>query len=279
MVLVCFLWGANFSITKIGLLDIPPLGFTALRFLAASVLLWLVVRVKEGPLKVPPGSLGKLIWLGVVGNTVYQLGFILGLDHTSATHSALILSTVPTVVAIMAGLLRLEPVTARVGWGIAVATLGVVLVVALRGSGLAAGSLSGDLLTGGAVLCWSAYTLGLRTLPAGISPLRITAITMLTGTPGLVLAGLPDLFHLRWGAVGPAAWGALAYAAIGSLVIAYVLWNSSVRVVGSSRTAVYMCLTPIIAVAIAWVLLGEVPAPIQGVGAVLVIAGVWMSRR
>ena len=279
MVLVCFLWGANFSITKIGLLEIPPLGFTALRFLAASVLLWLVVRLKEGPLTVPPGSLGKLIWLGVVGNTVYQLGFILGLDHTSATHSALILSTVPTVVAIMAGLLRLEPVSARVGWGIAVATVGVVLVVALRGTGLAAGSLSGDLLTGGAVLCWSAYTLGLRTLPAGISPLRITAITMLTGTPGLVLAGLPDLFHLRWGAVGPAAWGALAYAAIGSLVIAYVLWNSSVRVVGSSRTAVYMCLTPIIAVAIAWVLLGEVPAPIQGVGAVLVIAGVWMSRR
>ena len=55
--------------------------------------------------------------LGVVGNTCYQLAFILGLAHTTATNSSLILATVPTVVAVFAGLLGLERITPRMWCG------------------------------------------------------------------------------------------------------------------------------------------------------------------
>ncbi|HET8650466.1 MAG TPA: DMT family transporter [Gemmatimonadales bacterium] len=279
MLVVCLLWGANFSITKLGLQQIPPLGFTAIRFTSASIVLWLVLRWWEGPAPLPPRTIWLLIWLGVLGNTIYQICFMLGLDLTSATHSALIISTVPTVVAVLAGIFRLERITSRMIWGIAIGTIGVVIVVSARGHGVVPGSLTGDLITVGAVLCWSVYTLGLRKVPESVSPLRVTSITMITGTPGLILAGLPDLFRTNWRAVTLAGWGSVAYAALLSLVLAYILWNNSVRVIGSSRTAVYLCITPIFAVIIAWFALGEQPAPIQALGAALIIWGVLLSRR
>jgi drug/metabolite transporter (DMT)-like permease len=278
MLTVCLIWGMNFSITKLALGAIPPLPFTAIRFVIASLLLWIVVRLVEGPGALPPGVTRTLILLGIVGNTCYQLAFTVGLNHTTASNSALILSMLPTVVAILAGLLGLERMTPRMRWGIAIGTVGVIMVIATRGVGFHSSTLMGDLMTLGAVFCWAGYTIGLRRVPAGISSLRVTTATTIAGTPGLVLAGIPGVLHLDWAEVPPVAWAGLGYAAVFSLVFAYLLWNRSVKAVGGTRTAIYMCVTPLVAIAGAWLLLGERPHPLQGVGAVLIVAGVLLTR-
>ncbi len=278
MLLVCVIWGLNFSVTKLAILQIPALPFTAIRFALASVLLWAVLRWTEGPLALPTRELRRLTLLGVVGNTMYQLVFVLGLIYTSATNSSLILATVPTVVAVMAGLLGFERITSRMWLGIAMGTAGVVLVIATGRVRFSSGTLTGDLLTVAAVLCWAGYTVGLRSVPSNLTPLRVTTVTTIAGLPGLVLLGLPGLLRLEWAAVPASAWWALGYATVFSLVVAYLLWNRSVQVVGGTRTAIYMCLTPLIAVAGAWVMLGERPRPLQAVGAVLIIAGVLLTR-
>jgi drug/metabolite transporter (DMT)-like permease len=278
MLVVCLIWGVNFSVTKLAIDRMPALPFTAIRFALASLLLWLVLRITEGPTSPAPTALRRLVVLGVVGNTLYQLCFILGLAHTSATNSSLILATVPTVVAVVAGLLGLERITRRMWGGIALGTIGVVLVIATSGVEFSASTLRGDLLTVLAVLCWAGYTVGLRSLPPGFSPLRVTTVTTIAGMPGLVLAGLPGLLVMRWDAVPPSAWAALAYATVLSLVVAYLLWNRSVQTVGGTRTAIYMCVTPLVAVGAAWVILGEHARPLQAVGAALIIAGVLLTR-
>jgi drug/metabolite transporter (DMT)-like permease len=278
MLLVCLIWGLNFSVTKLALAQIPPLPFTAVRFIISGLLLWLILRLAERRAAPSREGLKTLVVLGVVGNTCYQLTFTLGLDRTAASNSALILSTVPTVVAVFAGLLGLERITRRMWWGIGLGTLGVVLVIATRGVGFEMSTLVGDLLTVLAVLFWAAYTVGLRRVPSGVSPLRVTTITTIAGTPGLVLAGLPGMVRLDWGAVNLEAWAGLAYAAVLSLVVAYLIWNRSVKAVGGTRTAIYMCVTPLFAVVGAWILLGERPHPLQGVGAVLIVAGVLLTR-
>jgi drug/metabolite transporter (DMT)-like permease len=278
MLTVCLIWGLNFSVTKLALAQIPPLPFTAVRFIVSSLLLWLILRLAEGPVKLPPKTLGLLAALGILGNTLYQLAFTVGLDRTAASNSALILSTVPTVVALFAGALGLERITPRMAWGIVLGTLGVGVVIATRGVGFSTGTLIGDILTIIAVLCWAGYTVGLRMVPVQISSLRVTTVTTLAGTPGLVLAGIPGMLRLEWGEVDLVAWAGLAYAAVLSLVVAYLLWNRSVKAVGGTRTAIYMCVTPLFAVAGAWLLLGERPHPLQGLGAVLIVVGVLLTR-
>jgi drug/metabolite transporter (DMT)-like permease len=278
MLLVCLIWGLNFSVTKFALEQIPPLPFTAIRFAAASLLLWVVLRLTEGPIRTATGGVKILVILGLVGNTCYQLAFTVGLSQTTATNSALILSTMPTVVALLAGALGLERITSRMWVGIALGTLGVILVIAIRGVGFHAKTIPGDLLTVLAVLCWAGYTVGLRRVPAGISPLRVTTVTTLAGTPVLILAGIPGMLRLSWDAVGVDTWLALGYAAVLSLVVAYLLWNRSVKAVGGTRTAIYMCITPLFAVGGAWLLLGERPHPLQGLGAILIVSGVLLTR-
>jgi drug/metabolite transporter (DMT)-like permease len=278
MLLVCLIWGVNFSVTKLAIGQMPALPFTAIRFAVASLLLWLVLRATEEPAPLPAVELRRLVVLGIVGNTLYQLVFILGLAHTTATNSSLILGTVPTVVAVFAGILGLERITPRMWNGIVVGTLGVVLVIATSGVDFSTTTLHGDLLTVLAVLCWAGYTVGLRKLPKGLSPLRVTTVTTIAGMPGLVIVGLPGLLRMEWGVVPGTAWAALFYATVFSLVVAYLLWNRSVQAVGGTRTAIYMCVTPLVAVGAAWIMLGEHVRPLQGVGAVLIIAGVLLTR-
>ncbi|MGE5049755.1 MAG: DMT family transporter, partial [Deltaproteobacteria bacterium] len=222
-------------------------------------------------------TLWHLVWLGVLGNTLYQLGFVLGLARSTATNTSLIVSAAPAVVAILGAAMGLERTTPRTRLGIAFGIAGVLVVVL---AGPAAAELEariGDLFTLGALLCWSVYTVGLRRV-SGMSALRVTAWTAYTGTPGLVLAGLPDLVHVQWRAVDLAVWGALAYATALSLVLAYLIWNASVRAVGATRTAIYMCFTPLVAVLVAWGALGERPGLLHVAGGVLIVLGVVLTR-
>ncbi len=277
MLLVAVIWGVNFSVTKGAFAHIPPLAFTGIRFTLASLLLVPLVRRLEGGESMPRGALTRLIALGVVGNTLYQLAWISGLERTTASNSALILASMPTIVAIMAVAFRLEPFRPKVLGGVLVASLGVVLVVAARGTGFGPATMAGDLLTLAAVICWAGYTLGLRLVPPEISTLRVTMVTTVAGAPVLFLAGLPSMLEMEWSAIRWQGWLALGYATVLSLLVAYVIWNRSVKVVGPSRTVIYMCLTPLIAVAAAAVLLGERPRPLQAVGAALIIAGVVLT--
>jgi drug/metabolite transporter (DMT)-like permease len=279
MLLVVLIWGVNFAVTKGAFARFPPLAFTGVRFALASLLLFPLVRHLEGREPLPRPALTRLVVLGVVGNTMYQLGFISGLARTTASNSALILAAMPSIVALLAVALGFEPLRPRVLGGVLVATVGVVLVIAVRGAGFGEATMAGDLLTLGALICWAGYTLGLRVLPQGVSPLRVTMVTTVAGAPGLFLAGLPQMLRMDWSAVGWQGWAALGYATFFSLLVAYVIWNRSVQVVGPSRTVIYMCLTPLVAVITAGVFLGERPMPLQAVGAALIIGGVLITRE
>ena len=278
MLLVCFIWGANYSITKTALARIDPIPFAALRYLVACALLLAVTQVLEPGTSVPRGSRAALALLGVVGNTLNQIAFLSGLKLTTATNASLIFATLPVVVAFLGTGLGVEVPGPRVRWGIVLGTLGVALVVGARGLSFSSATFRGDLLNLLAVLCWAIFTVGLRHLGQGISALRLTTFTTLAGTPGLVLAALPTLGSVPWRSLGAPVWGALLYSAVFASVVALILWNRSVQAMGGSRTALFNCVTPIIAGLIAWVVLGERPLPLQGLGALLVIGGVLVSQ-
>jgi drug/metabolite transporter (DMT)-like permease len=279
MLLVCLIWGANFSVVKGAFHYLPALAFTGVRFAFSSVLLYGLVRWRYGAVSFPPGLGRRMIWLGVLGNTMYQLAFSLALLWSTATNTALILATMPACVTLLAGVRRIERVTPRMWAGTALATLGVAFVISTGGVEFSSATLKGDACAVAATLCWSVYTLGLRRIPPSVPPLTTTALTTLTGTPGLVLAGLVPIVGVDWLHVPAPAWGALAYSSVLSLVVAYAIWNASVQRVGGTRTAIYMCLTPLVAALTAWVTLGERLVALQGVGAALILTGVVMTRR
>jgi drug/metabolite transporter (DMT)-like permease len=276
---VVVIWGLNFTVAKWSLREIPPLAFTAFRFILASVLLLALLHRREGTIRPPRGSVGRLTVLGLIGNTIYQICFIVGLSLTTVSNSALVLASMPAMVAALAFAFRLERVTARAAEGLGLASIGVVLVVAARGVSFGAGTLRGDVLTFAAVICWAVFTHGVRRLAVPMSPLAITTWTVVLATPLLVVAGLPSMLAMNWGAVSLLGWVGVVYASVLSLVLAYILWNDSIRAIGASRTAVFSCLTPLVAMSSAVLVLHERPTLVQLGGAAAILTGVLLSQR
>jgi drug/metabolite transporter (DMT)-like permease len=281
MLLAVLFWGGNFTASKIAFLEIPPLAFTAMRFALGTAILWGVMRVLEPEGENPPELWGRMIWLGFIGNTAYQLCFVLGLARTTATNTSLLLAAMPTVVTVTAGLIGLETVSRRQIFALAMATLGVVIVVGRNGFGQVEGDWLGDLFILTAVACWTIYTIGTRRLGQRLSALRFTTLTMITGTPGLVLLGLPDLLRMPWATISGQAWAGLGYSLMLSLVASYVLWNRGVQLLGASRAALYNCLTPLVAAALATIILHERLSLVHVIGGGLILGGVviGMVRR
>ncbi|MBS1786446.1 MAG: DMT family transporter [Acidobacteria bacterium] len=282
MAFVVLIWGGNFAVLKTAYSQIAPFPFAALRFALATVLMMALLWWREGDVRFPKGSFWKFVWLGVIGNTIYQALFANGLAMTTSANSSLIASTSPVAVAIAGGLIGLERITRFTVLGMALALGGISIVVGSRGAALTSHTLWGDLLVLGSVACWAAYVLGMRTVKGHISSLRATTLTMMTGTPGLILFGLPGLAKMQqtgWRGIGTAAIFGIIYSAALALVACYLLYNRNVRLIGGVKTAIYGCLIPVVAALIAWPVLGERPTLLQITGAVLILAGVLLTRR
>jgi len=279
MVAVVLIWGGNFSFMKMALAEIPELSYAGLRFSLAAVILLGVLWWREGSIGVPRQAWWTMIWMGVLSNTLYQVFFMYGLTHTSVANASLIVATTPLIVALLGAATGVEALRRPVVVGGALGFAGVVLILAGKGATLGIGRLGGDVAILGATLCWAVFTLGVRALKLPISTLRLTALTMLTGAPGLLLLGGRGLVDLDWGGVTSRAWIGVLYSTLLAIVVAYILWNNGVRVVGSGRTSIFNSMIPLVAMLVAWPLLGEQPKLIQVGGAALIVSGVLFSRR
>lgn len=276
MVLV---WGINFSVVKWALVDFSPLAFNALRFLAASLVVLAVLRL-QGRLRLPArADVPRLVMLGLVGNVGYQMAFILGLNLTRAGHASLMLALTPMFTALLSARLGHERPTRFTWLGGLVSLGGVALVTggAFR-EGASAAIVVGDLVLVGAGMIWAFYTVGAKELVRRYGSVQTTAWTLWIGAAGLLLAGAPALAAQPWHAVRPEAWGGLLFSAVFAIGLSYLIWYRGVERIGNTATAIYSNLTPMVAVAVATLWLGE-PLTLPAVlGALLTIGGVLMVR-
>jgi drug/metabolite transporter (DMT)-like permease len=280
LILMAAIWGVNFSVLKVVLDDLEPLALNALRFPLASLALWTLVRRLPGSSWPKPTDVGRVLFLGALGNFGYQLCFIFGLDWTLAGNASLLLATTPIWTVMLSSAVGHERPGTWALTGIFGAFAGMFLVIVGRGNGLDFGSTSlrGDLLMVSAAILWSIYTVGGRRLVMHYGALRVTAWTLWAGTPFLVLIGVPSLLRTDFSAVSMGSWLGVAYAGLLAIGVAYLLWYRGVQRIGTSRTAVYSNLVPLTALVTAWIWLGEVPSGVQIAGAAVILAGLWLAQ-
>jgi drug/metabolite transporter (DMT)-like permease len=281
LVVMSFIWGLNFTAVKGALADFAPLSFNAIRFGTSSLILLSLLWVRERSLSVRRKDVGRFVMLALIGNTVYQLFFIMGIARTTATNAALILATTPIFILIFGALLGVERISSRVVQGVVLSFTGVIMII--LGSGqpltLTDQSIIGDLLIIANPICWSIYTVLSKPMLKEYSPLKLTTVTMAMGAVPLILVSVPSLTAENWGAISTNAWLGLAFSACFAIAIGYVLWYIGVSRIGSARTALYDNLVTVFAVASAWILLAEGMTVIQIIGAALVFVSLYVARR
>ncbi len=278
LILMSVIWGVNYSVVKTGLKDMSPLTFTGLRVTLAAVVLWVIgLSLREA---MPSRrDVWALLALGVIGNGFYQCLFIFGMSHTRAGIASLIVAASPAWIAIVSRIFGREQLATRGWWGIALQLAGVACVV---GSASAVES-SGDALLGAGLIAtgsimWAIFSVLLQPYTQRAHPIHLSAITLSSGAIFVLLFAVPGMMQLDWAAISVRTWGAVLYASIGALVIAYLLFYHGIKVLGPTRTAMYGNLQPIIALAVAAVMLAERPTGWQLLGATLIMGGLVISR-
>jgi drug/metabolite transporter (DMT)-like permease len=274
------IWGANHPVVKSTLSEMTPLVFSALRYTGAAVLLLIFTWIVERDLSIARRDWGWILLLGVINAVVYQMLYLLGIERCTASNASLILSSSPIFVALVGAATRKEIIH---GWNwlsILLSFVGIFFLVTGSGSGITIDrqALPGNLLVLGSTITWALYTVLSKRVVRRNSALSATAWMMASGTPLLVVIALPNLLAQDWQAVSLQGWLGLLYSGVLAIAAGYVIWNTAVKRLGSTRTSLYSYLIPVVAVIVAWAFLGETMEPLQFVGAGGILLGVALGR-
>lgn len=280
--MMVIIWGVNFTVIKFSLRQMTPLSFNALRFILASCCIMLILKIKEGNLRLRKKDILPVLALGLIGNTTYQLLFIFGIHNTTASNTSLILAITPIFITLFSALLRQERVGIY-GWtGVLLSFIGTFLILresAQSQISLGTKTLKGNLLLLVACVCWALYTVFCVPLLRRYSPLKLTAYTTLCGSAFLVPIAFRDLVNQPWSNISLAAWGGVLFSFSGAIVCAYLIWYYSVQKIGGTRTSVYSNVVPIVALLVARIYLSERITFYQGLGAAIILLGVYLTRQ
>lgn len=286
LLLVVLVWGTDFSVLKWALAAMHPHVANALRFVVSAGVLGVVYGLRcwwdgrsfLGPIR---AHWQAVIPLGLLGFGAHQAAFVVGLNHTTAGSAALIMATNPLWTALLGWALGTERLGKR-GWGgLLVALTGAGLVIA---AGASSGAVGGGALFGNgmmlvAAIMWGSYTAFAKRLVDRASILATTFFGVLAALPLLLAVGAAYVPTVSWEAVNGRAWGSLLFSGGLAVGLMFVLWNQAVRRVGSSNTAVYYYLVPVVALVVGVVLLGEPVTILQVVGGGLIIGGLMLVRQ
>ena len=278
MVLMVAIWGFNFPVVKYATRIMAPLAFNAVRISLAAVvlLLFAFATVRARPTR---RQLLLLLALGVLGNGIYQMVFVGSVVNTDVGVAALLLASSPAFIALLSRFAGLGEISGRCALGIALSLAGVSLIaltsrVALDGTS----SLEGNLLAVLAAVIWAVYVVLQARFASDVDDTSVAALTLTGGAIPLLIFGFPALRATHWAELPFDAWMAILYGGVISLALASVFWYRGVRILGATRTGIYLHFEPVFALLAAWIWMHEHPSPLQGVGAVTILAGVTLTH-
>ncbi|WP_431322661.1 DMT family transporter [Rhizobium sp. YTU87027] len=257
----------------------PPFTATALRFAAAfPFFVWLMRLTRTRLPSLAPRDWIILVVQAGAGSVGYTTLLISGLKLTTAADAGVIIGTLPVVAGALSVVVLGERPHSSMVLAIALAATGVLFIALSPDAG--SGSLLGNALVFGAVVCESLFILLNKNLSSPIPALTQSAL--MTGI-GFVVAmvaaagveGVPNTFPVG-------ATSAVIYYALVPTVAGFILWYAGAERVSGVEASLFTAVAPVSALLMAFVVLGEPLSGYQigGVGCVLAaVLGLGLFQR
>ncbi len=270
---VYLVWGSTYLAIRIGVADFPPALFAGVRFVVSGVALGMYARWQGLPF---PNSwsdwkgitiVGVLLLVGANGLVVW------GEQWVPSNQTALIIATTALWIAALGTVgPQGEALAKQAILGLAVGFFGVAVLMFPHGQGLSFDHMGGQIAIMLSALLWASGSIYGKRRPTRAPPLMAAAMQMLIG--GVILCGI----GLAAGEVPRWTWtlngsGALAYLIVfGSTTYAVYIWL--LHTVTPAQLGTYAYVNPVVAVVLGWWVLGETLSIGQGLGILLILAGV-----
>ena len=277
------MWSVNYLVARWAPGVIAPHALALGRWTIAALLLGFVCRAelwaKRGLIL---AEWRQFIVLGALGMWVCGAFVYIGGRSTLAVNIGLLYSVAPVLIALISALWLHERFTALQGLGMVLALAGVVMIL-LKGDWDTLAQLRinpGDAWIAVAVSCWAGYSLLLlRAWPSAFGPVARLTLTAVGGIVVLIpftvweaAVWLPT--ELSWKSLGLVLMAALIPGA-GS----YAAYSYMQRKLGVAKVGTVLYLGPLYSALLAWGVLGERIEWYHGVGALLILPGIWLSTR
>lgn len=284
MFLVVLLWGLSWPFgRKVATEELGSVPFTAafIRFSFALPVLFIAVKLIDGEIKVPRGSLKKIAILGVFQISIYNFFFLSGLRFTSGSDAVLIINAGITTISIFLAskVYDDENFTTQRFIGVTIAVLGVSIIFFLAPDQNVANRLLGNLLIFGASISWSIYTVYSRPIYKKIPPLTFQLWATVFGWLILGLLSIVEQTRNPTSFISVGSLWRLAYLGIFAAAFANTLYSLSVKHIGPSRTSVFVNLAPLFGVLFSVLLIDEVFSIWYIVSFGVIFTGIYIVNR
>lgn len=273
LAVVYLVWGSSYLAVKVMVTDEPPLTAAGLRFCAAGLVLLALAWWRSGPpvcTRTEGSHVLVIAFFSVLGSNACH---VTAMQHVQSSTAAL-LNVTPSLWIAWLGTLgrRRSRLSHTAASGLLVGLSGVMLVLAPKG-GFDLAGLGWQCLILLGCLSWSLGTIYYRNSGAANPPLMLTALTMLSGGLGLLVAGLvageSSLFHWTPRGLFAFAWLTLMSSCLAHSAYAWLTLHTTPVVLGS-----YGYVNPAVAAVLGWLLLDETLGGLQIAGIAVILLGI-----
>jgi drug/metabolite transporter (DMT)-like permease len=269
--------GSYVGLSKLLVAVFPVFLLACLRAAIAAVAMlhWLPRPAGESPLSAHDRRL--LFWIALVGSVLFTVCMLHGVRLSSALAAGVIMAALPGAVALLSLAFLRERVAPRTWVGIGCAVAGIALVSVARSGGSGLGSLLGNLLLLGAVLCEASYVVIGKRLTGNVGARRISALANLWSLALLLPLGAWQALSFDFSRVGASMWALLVFYSLAASMVTVWLWMTGLRAVPASQAGVFTVLLPTAAATVGVAVLGEPVDVAQGAAFALALAGVLLA--
>ena len=274
-ILLSLIWGSTWLFVKMGLAVLPPFTFAGLRFGASALLLWVIAGLRKSELPNTWAQWRVIVWIGFTGMSINYGLIFWGGKYISSGLAAVLQATIPAFGLVLAHYyVPGERITLRKAFGIAIGIAGVALIFSNQFTLVGTMALAGSAALLLSALMVATTNIIVKAHARALDPIVMAAGQMTVGVIPLFAVGAiweGNPLNFPWNRT--AALSLLYLVVIGS-TLAFILFYWLIRQIDVTKTMLISLITPVIAITLGMVTLGERLTWRIAVGTLLILAGV-----
>ncbi len=266
------LWASAFVGIRAGLHGYTPGGLALLRFLIASVCMWIACIELPERNQIARGDKALLLLIGMLGIGFYHIALNYGEISVPSGTASFIISLSPIVTLVSAILFLRESVHINMLIGMIISVVGVGLIMLDKTNQLTFHA--GVCYVLAASFIGGIYSVLQKPFLQKYHAIEVTAY-IIWGATFLLFIYTPSMLH----DAQIASWRAtlsVIYLGVFPAAIGYITWSYCLKEIPASEAANFLYFMPLIATILGWMWLHEIPTWLSLLGGLITLFGVWL---